>query len=182
MKEVEVKAKVKNLKELEEKLVRLGCKFGEVLNDKNKIFVSTDRDFAEFQTDANFVRIRNRNGKIILTLKRPLSNELDCIEKEVIINDAEEMQGILELSGYHFVIEYSGKRRKTKYQDMTICLDELEELGSFVEVEKMTEEEDSGQVQKELFEFLKTLGVKEEDRVTRGYDTLCYLKREGRVE
>jgi len=54
-----------------------------------------------------------------------------------------------------------------------ICLDEVEGLGSFIEVEK-TSAEDGEAIQEELFNFLESLGVKREDRVFKGYDTLKY--------
>jgi len=52
-----------------------------------------------------------------------------------------------------------------------ICLDEVENLGSFIEVEKMSDG-DSKQIQEELAEFLGLLGVSPKDRVTKGYNTL----------
>ena len=55
---------------------------------------------------------------------------------------------------------------------MTICLDKVEGLGEFIEVEKITEQDDSIQTQKKLFDFLKSLGISEEDQVFKGYDTL----------
>jgi len=179
MKEVEVKAKVSDFGPIERKLVDLGCEISEIMTDKDKVFVNTDDDFAELKVgnSTNFVRIRDRDGLITLTLKRPLTGELDCIEKEIEISDARVMEEMLELFGYHKAVEFSKKRRKSKYKSYEICLDEFEEMGNFIEVEEMTEKEDSGAVQKELFEFLKSLGIDEKDRVANGYDTLIYLNQ-----
>ena len=79
-----------------------------------------------------------------------------------------------KLLGFHEVLYVSKKRTKCKYEDMEICLDEIDGLGSFVEVEKMTNEDDTQKIRKELFEFLKTLGIKEEDQVQKGYATMIY--------
>ena len=54
----------------------------------------------------------------------------------------------------------------------------MSDLGTFVEVEKITEDVEAEAVQNELFEFLETLGVKKEDRIVQGYDTLFYLKHQ----
>ena len=81
--------------------------------------------------------------------------------------------------GYHKVVEVHKVRRKTNYNDWEICLDEVDGLGSFVEAEKLGEDGEAEAIQKELFDFLKTLGVKEEDQMTRGYDTLVYLQGKG---
>ena len=37
-------------------------------------------------------------------------------------------------------------------------------------------EEDGEKVQNELFNFLKTLGIKDEDRILIGYDSMMWLK------
>jgi adenylate cyclase class IV len=54
-------------------------------------------------------------------------------------------------------------------------LDEVDGLGSYIEVEKMSDE-DGEKIQNELFDFLQILGVSKEDRVLKGYDTLMWLK------
>jgi len=79
------------------------------------------------------------------------------------------------LLNYEQTVEVHKKRIKTSYKDYEICLDEVAGLGSFIEVEKMSDE-NGEKVQKELFDFLKTLGVSKEDRVFNGYDTLIWLK------
>ena len=67
------------------------------------------------------------------------------------------------------------KRRKCRYNEYEVCLDEVEGLGNFIEVEKITEGE--GEViQRELFNFLMKLGVNKEDKIEQGYDTLMYNK------
>lgn len=180
MKEVEVKAKVENLEELEKRLVDLGCEFSDSLLEEDMIFTNLKGDYAEFRTDVNFIRIRKRGDKITLTLKRPLTNEQDCIEKESEINNPKEVADMLELMDHKKALELKKRRKKTKYKGLEICLDSIEELGDFVEVEKLTNDEDSEKIQKELFDFLKSLGIDEKERVIRGYDTMVYLKREGR--
>ena len=55
-------------------------------------------------------------------------------------------------------------------------MDEVEGLGSFIEVEEMTEDGDSEKIQEKLFEFLKTMGITDEDREQYGYDVLLWQK------
>jgi adenylate cyclase class 2 len=178
MKEVEVKARVKEHKGLEKKLLDLGCNISGEVREDDKVFVNRDEEYTTLKlSDINFIRIRKRGDRVTLTLKRQLTGEMDCIEREVEISNAREMEEILEFLGYHIAVELSKKRRKTEYNGYEICLDDVEGLGLFVEVEKMTQEEDSKAVQEELFDFLKSLGIDEKDRVFNGYDTLVYLNR-----
>ncbi len=176
-KEIEVKAKVKSFEEIKAKLEELGCTFTEPVIQDDTIFVNFDSDFAGIKpADANFLRIRKAKGKILFTLKRDGKNELDCIEREVEISDADQFRDSLEFMGYHAVVQVSKTRVKTKYNDMEICLDEVKNLGSFIEVEKIASG-DSDIIQNELFTFLESLGVSKEDRVFKGYDTLLYIKQ-----
>lgn len=176
-KEIEVKAKVDNFDAVKAKLLELGCVFSDPVRQEDEVFVNFEGDYTELRLGTNFLRIRKENkaGKerILFTLKQPQSNELDCIEKEVEISDVEQFKGALILMGYHSAISVRKNRIKTKYNDTEICLDEVDELGSFIEVEKVTEG-DGDNVQEELFNFLETLGIRREERVIHGYDTLLY--------
>lgn len=173
-KEIEVKAKVKDLVVVKTKLEELGCTFSEPVIQDDTIFVNFAGDFTKFVPGTNFLRIRKAKGKVLFTLKQPQKNELDCIEKEVEISDAGQFRGALELMGYHEAVQVYKTRTKTRFNDMEICLDDVKGLGSFVEVEKITDG-DGDAVQETLFNFLETVGVKREDRVINGYDTLVYL-------
>ncbi len=159
-KEIEAKAKLKDTEEIIRNLKALGCILSE----------------AVIQPDKNLLRIRETNGKFILTLKQPKSNEQDAVEHETEVKDAGEMKEILYSMGLHEAVQVHKTRRKTCYNAWEICLDEVEGLGSFIEVEEIADDPDVRAVQDELFDFLKSLGVKPEDRITSGYDTLVYRK------
>lgn len=174
IKEIEVKAKIRDPKLTMKKIQELRVAFSEPLVQHDEVFVNVPNPYPRHFPGSVFLRIRNNNGKILFTMKKSLSNELDCIEKEVEVADAKVMREALEYMGYRKVIEVDKVRRKAKYGKYEICVDEVKELGSFIEVEKMSSE-DSLKVQDELLAFLKTLGVSAEDRVAYGYDTLMYL-------
>jgi adenylate cyclase class 2 len=79
--------------------------------------------------------------------------------------------------GYKMANRVVKNRRKGMVGEYEICLDEVEDLGTFIEVEKMAEE-DIEQVRKELLDFTISLGVSLEDEVKRGYDILILEKQE----
>jgi adenylate cyclase class 2 len=101
---------------------------------------------------------------------------MDSIERETEITDPEEFKEALILMGYRKAVEVRKVRVKTKYKNYEICLDNVEDLGYFVEVEKIVDTGDSELIQNELLEFLKTLGLNISERVFNGYDTLIYIK------
>jgi len=177
-KEIEVKARVSDLEVLAKKLENMGVVLSEPIIQNDQTFIDESYgSYDKFQPGRNILRIRENNGKFIFTIKQSQSNELDSIERETEIAEPEEFREALLLMGYKPAVEIHKVRRKAKYKDYEICLDEVKELGSFVEVEKITDEKNADEVQNKLFEFLESLGVKREDRVTNGYDTLIYLKQ-----
>ena len=76
------------------------------------------------------------------------------------------------------VVRVVKKRRTTKYKEYEICVDEIENLGAFIEVERISGEEDAERIQQEMTDFLLSLGVSPEDKVSKGYDILMLEKQE----
>lgn len=173
MKEVEVKARISDCAKIIAQLEALDCVFSEPLVQKDIIFLPKGRDFSNIVSGDSVLRIRNSNDKLIMTLKRQLSNELDNLEHEIVIDDAKQGAEIIQNMGYRRALQVEKTRRKTKYEGMTICIDSVEGLGDFIEVEKLTTD-DSEKTQDELFTFLQTLGLTE--RVFEGYDTMIAKK------
>ena len=177
--EIEVKARARDLEAVAQKLHDLGCTVSEPREQDDAIFINFVGSYIEFRSGAkaNFLRIRKTNGKNIFTIKQAQTNELDVIEYETEIADAEQMRQALLLMGYREVMRIRKVRRKANYRDYEICLDDVDGLGSYVEAEKISEGADSQLVQQELLNFLVTLGIKPEDREEHGYDTLLYLRQ-----
>ena len=173
--EIEVKAKVRDFEEIKDKLKKIGCILSEPIIQDDYIYNRKGVNIRKGYDGSPILRIREQSGKVIFTLKKNRSNELDCIEKEIEVSDKEILKDIFDLMDYESTIEVHKKRIKGVYNDYEICLDEVDGLGSYIEVEKMSEE-DGEKVQAELFEFLQGLGVSKEDRVFNGYDTLIWLK------
>lgn len=179
MKEVEVKVKIDSVEDIKADLEAKGFSFSEPVIQEDAIFSDeeTAKRFDEFVSDTNFLRIRKTKGKVIFTLKRPQTNELDCIEREIEVNNEKQLEDIINYLGYQKVIEVKKKRRIAKKDDYELSLDEVEGLGNFLEVEHMVGMDmDSQKDQEDIWKFLSDLGVNKKDEVTRGYDTLTYLK------
>lgn len=175
-KEIEVKARVNDPEFLENQLKKLGCHISAPIRQDDRLYYNYDGDYATPQMGLNILRIRKQDDIYLFTIKQSQTNELDCIEYETEIKDPEALEQALFLMGYRRAVELHKVRRKVKYNDLEICLDQVEQLGDYIEVEKLAEDADAELVQKELFDFLMTLGVKAEDREVRGYDTLMWLK------
>lgn len=184
--EVEIKVKTDNLQGVKEKFEGLGFVFNEPIIQEDVIYTDpeTAKSFDENIVNALFLRIRKvSNGKILFTLKKSTGNELDGIEHETEISNPEEMHQAILLMGNVEAVRLKKERQAGRHPDKTgeygnyeICLDKVDGLGTFFEVERCFDKEVDGvKVQEELWKLLDTFGVSREDNVTRGYDTLMYL-------
>ena len=181
MYEVEVKAVLRDRDAVKQKLENLDCKFSEELHQIDHIFIPKGVEFPPpVEKKVGVLRVRNSNGKYSFTLKIPQTSRQDSLERELEIEEGEKMIEILKLINYVEVPTVDKRRIKTKYKDIEIVLDDVKDLGQFIEAEKIVKEEgqeNRKKIQAELFAFLNTLGVKNEDQVLDGkYDIMLYDK------
>lgn len=183
MKEVEIKAKLRDKDTIMKRLADLGCTFEALITQNDKVFVEDTSSIKAFKANRFFLRIRIKNNSVaIFTVKKKGVNDLDSFEHETVIENPDEMEKALLMIGYKEMVRINKTRMITHYNDDEICIDEVEDLGSFIEMERLTEDESANpeDIQARLFEFFKTLGIQEEDRVTSGYDILMLQKNSER--
>lgn len=183
MYEVEVKAHLRDRNAVIKKLQDFGCKFSKELHQVDHIFTPKGTSFPT-PLSVPVLRVREQNDKYLFTLKLAQSGRQDCIERELEILDGKKMIEIMKLLNYKEVAIVDKKRIKTKFKDMEIVFDKVKGLGEFMEVEKIvthTDPEDRKKIQKELCNFLETLGVSKKYLLVNGkYDIMLYKKQQGK--
>jgi len=178
MKEIEVKAYLKNKDQIIDKLKTLGCILSESVRQIDTVYTRIPaKTVEEYLKNDHFARIREKSdGRFIFTVKKPLSNKvLTKTEHETEIKNVKELEQALLLMGYQVANKVIKVRQTAHVKDFEICIDEVEGMGSFIEVEKMSED-DADLVRKDLNEFLVSLGVSLQDEVRKGYDILAIEK------
>ncbi|AIF70058.1 adenylate cyclase [Palaeococcus pacificus DY20341] len=127
------------------------------------------RDFSKTD-EALRVRIKRFNGhfEAFLTYKGPKLDEFSKTRKEieVPIEDPDKYEEILKELGFKEVLTVRKVREKYFVKKgIIITLDEIEELGKFVEIEAMAqEEEDIDKLVNSLKKILKEIGIKKFER------------------
>jgi len=182
MREIEVKLKIKNFEDLENKLKEKGCVLSDPISQHDVIYSlkSSTEEFESSKAGDIIIRIRHLKDKAELNLKQQCSSEMDNLEYETEVKDPEEMNKILLTLGYSPIVEVKKTRRKGKLGEYEICLDEVEQLGTFVELEKMADDNTNPEkIKEELFVELESLGLSRKDEETKGYDTQIYFKQKG---
>ena len=177
MREIEIKLRANNLEELEKKLKDSGLVISEEIKQHDVIYsnVNDTHNFDESYEGCIILRIRKENGNSIINLKQQHSGEMDNTEYETEVKDGKAMHDILLLLGWTPGVKVKKTRKKGKLGEYEICLDRVEQLGDFVELEKLTDDNaDSEKIRKELFEAIEPFGLSEKDEETRGYDTQIY--------
>ncbi|MEU7906376.1 CYTH domain-containing protein [Actinoplanes sp. NPDC049118] len=119
-----------------------------------------------------FARLRTQDGRHLFTVKKPIDNEMACLEHECVISDREAMEAALGVMGWVPTVRIVKQRRTGGWGGVAVCVDVIDGLGTFVEVECVVSCADSGErVQAELDALVRSLGVPVQ-RVTDTYDTL----------
>lgn len=177
MREIEIKLKVNDLEEIERKLKEKGCIIFEPINQRDVIYSlkGSRSEFGPAKEGDVIIRIRYLKNTAQLNLKQQRSSEMDNLEYETEIKDPEATHRMLEILGWYPAIEVKKIRKKGRLGEYEICFDEVEKLGSFIEIEKITGDNvNSEEVREELFKELELLGLSRGNEETKGYDTQIY--------
>lgn len=176
MREIEIKARVLNKTKLLKSFGEEQIKLGKIVKQHDVVyFIEGTKDNAP---ESVWLRLRTENDtKTILTLKKQHRGGLDSIEHETVVDDKNEMENIIHVLGFTLYSDLTKTRQKAKIGNVEICLDEVNDLGTFIEAEKIAElDADGEKIEEELWSILAKLGVDRKNQVLEGYDVLHRAK------
>jgi len=182
MREVEVKASVRNLAALEAVLAARGVSLSKPVSQDDAVFVRETGSLETFLANGLFLRLRTSGeSKVLFTAKfnanRNAEQDMVAEEHETEIASRVEMERILELMGFKEAVRVMKMRRSGKQGEYEFCLDDVEGLGSFIEIEKLVaNESDVENAHQELIGLLSELGIDASDRFTKRYDVMMLEK------
>lgn len=171
MREIELKFRVKNEEELIDKLKSLKCKIENVFEQSDTIYVC-DLNNIESVENSIWLRVRKENNHVELNLKKQSSKIQESQEIEFKVESYEKAIEFLEALGYKKWVVVNKKRRYIKYLNYNLCLDEVERLGTFIEIEILVEENDKKDYVEQLISVAEELGLDKKDIINSHYDTM----------
>ncbi len=184
MREIEIKAHLRDRRAVLGKLEALGCEIGEAVSQEDVVYVKRFDSMDEFLSNDLFLRIRATKGETIFTLKyhpdrTQNGNSLSMpLEHELKVDSRPELEAMLTLLGFAPALRIYKERQSGHYKEWEICLDDVQELGSFIEVEQLaTHDEDVEPISHSLTAFLESLGIAPQDIGVKRYD-IQLLERE----
>ncbi|MEV7872304.1 class IV adenylate cyclase [Streptomyces sp. NPDC088124] len=172
MREIEVKYAVPDREALLLALKSRGVALSEPVRQDDQAYAPAGWTPGDGKRGVPFVRLRTVEGRHTFTLKRPDLNEQSCTERETVVEDRDQMHEAIMLMGYAPTVRVAKHRRIGVLDGAELCVDDLEGVGTFLELERIVSEEaDEASVQTELAAVVAGLGIACE-RTTETYDAL----------
>lgn len=168
--EIETKFKTKNLEAIKKKLVKLGAVFSDEVDQKDEWYRWKGQELASQHPGSFMIRIRNQNGVFYFGTKELTNKTGVWIEYELQISDAEEMKKIINQLGFTKVFTLTKKRIPGRLEEFGLCLDDVKELGKYLEVEVISDNPDEGK--EKIRQLMTRLGIDDREVEHRGYGAI----------
>lgn len=179
MLEIELKASLdpERALQLEDQLPALGLTFDHWTLECDRYYQAPDRDFLKTDEALRLRQYETQEEKLVyLTYKGPKLDPLSNTRQEIEtpVGQAPGLDAVLTALGYKPILTVKKKRRTFKgtgpLLNVSLCLDQVEGLGPFVEVEYLAADDLSPEkregIRNRLLSLLDTLGIAR-DRLTR---------------
>jgi len=169
--EIELRARVQNLSLLEEKIKSLeGVEEKKSEERQTDIYMKHEND----ETRKMIIRIRKKYNKeqAILTFKGSAPKNQEDIAWEdfdTAIENPDNLERLLINNGYTYVCLIDKVRQSFQYKEFEINIDNVRDLGIFIEIEKNANENEIQNVKNEITNLLNQLGIQNDDLITKGY-------------
>ena len=158
--EVEVKARV-NGKLIREKLSKINLY---PVKKEKQVDVYFHHPCRDFKLTDEAIRVRKSGGKFYLTYKGP-KIDLDTKSREEIqLQVKGDVFSLLEKLGFVAFEKIVKERELYQWEKLNICLDQVEKLGSFVEIEGKSLDEKG-----KIFYILNKLGIPLNSLIRKSY-------------
>ena len=174
--EVEVKIPIENIEKIKQKLLETGFIYQKTVVETDTYFTS---DHYDMRKNDKALRIRKTENldtgevKAQLNCKGPKLDQVSMTRKdtEIDIYEPEKMEGILEeLEFYPAAVRVKKTRAYYTKGCMTATTDDVEDLGCFLELEILVEQEADREKGLETIEgVMLELGCKGEAAVRKSY-------------
>lgn len=179
--EVEIKVEVKNREKLEQRLFELGFTKGELIREED-IYFDTIEDFIRkndhalrLRSSENMLSVENHH---FITYKGPKLDQISMTrqELETKIGDSKVMKELLCALGYVKMYPVIKTRQYFSFGEMTACIDAVNDLGEFLELEMVVSEEERTCALAHIVEFLEKIGYDKEEIIRTSYLSMLQKK------
>jgi len=178
VREIELKYRVDDLEALLLALKARDIELSEPVFQDDQAYAPAGWQFGDSKLGVSFLRLRTVQGRHYFTLKQPADNAQDCLEYETQVTDRQAMHQAALHMGYRPTVRIAKTRRMAPLDDCSLCIDEVEGVGGFLELERMAPDHaDAQAIQADLAVFVSSLGIAA-IRTDQTYDSLVHAAQE----
>lgn len=174
--EIEIRAKINQdtSKHIEDKLKDLNALSSGVIQQSDIYFKHTS------DVERNLVlRIRKKDSGSQLTFKsRSKKHDTAWPDVDLSLNQPDELESILRNNNYEEVVKIEKNRKTHNLDSFEINIDDIKNLGCFIEIEKQGSEINREQIERDIKKLLLKLGVTEADIIMEGYVPLMIKEQD----
>lgn len=173
--EVEIKAEINSVDNYQKKFIDKGFVFKDCVLEKD---IYLDNDNADIRSRDTALRVRTvtypdtDKSFSYITFKGVRSDDVSMTrpEFETGVDSADIALYIFKSLGYFPVHPFVNKKRNTYVKgNITACIDEVEYLGTYLELEILSEESEKEASLSILWEFLSNIGLSKSMVTTTSY-------------
>lgn len=186
-KEIEIRILLdkKSFLKIKKQLLKI-AKFKNKSRQVDEYFTPTHRNFVKPKFPYEWLRIGKRGNQTLITYKHfyPENAEYHtyCDEYETKIDNTEALKKIFSALNFKKLITVDKKREVYFYKDeFKITLDEVKDLGYFMEMEALKDFGGIAKTRKMIFKFAKKLNLDLFRKDERGYPFLL-MKKKGLIK
>ncbi len=180
--EVEIKAEINSTENYQEKLHNKGFVFKDRIIEKDIYLDNENNDIlsGDIALRVRTVSYPDTDGSFFyITFKGVRSDNVSMTrpEFETGVDSAEIALSIFKSLGYLPVRPFVMKKRNTYIKDnVTACIDEVEDLGAYLELEILCEESEKEASLSILWEILLDIGLSKSMVITKSYLSMLQEK------
>ena len=163
MKLVIVKAKITDKISFLKRMHDSGHDFGKVVFQNDRVFLprgyQPSRKLPKLMIRAEIIDPKRKPWYQLIQKRHLTDQNIDLVHMTPIL-DYTETAHIVQQLGFELRAEVVRNRQKLQVDDVTFYLDDVDELGTYVKLEReLKKDEDIEKIRRELWEVLKVLGV-----------------------
>ena len=181
--EVEVKLPLYRRSVTERALTASGFHAGDLIRESDTYYTSSFHDFMKKDEALRIRECENLTqitSKSILTFKGPKMDNVSMTRKELetVVESPENCHAILEELGYYPVCPVIKLRQYYHKENITACVDQVQDLGSFLELEILVSDDSKREgALKKIETILHDLDLSMAESTTRSYLWMLQKKR-----
>ena len=182
MKKVIVKAKIKNKVDFIKRLTDTGHDFGRVIFQNDRVFLprgyQPSRNLPKLMIRTEIIDPKRKPWYQLIQKRHIQSENVDLIHETPVLNYSETAHIVQQL-GFEMKVEVLRNRQKLQVEDTTFYLDDVENLGTFIKLEREVKKGDNPDaIRQELWDVLEVLGIDKTANSPENYTAQLLRKKE----